>query len=147
MFFLMCWLICSVFDLFTNVWHIFLFLIRRKWRQKSRRQRRMEIQKRQKWRLKSLPCYTFAALSYRPGQHRVVELVLSVPFFFCLRNIPFCLLPCYHIALESWKIVALHPFFMKCYLLVFKMSFFLLVQIGPRHEISFFISWGFILVC
>lgn len=34
--------------------------------------------------------------------------------------------------------VALHPFFMKCYLLVFKMSFFLRVQIGPHYEISFF---------
>lgn len=62
----------------------FFFLIRKRWRQKSRRQRKMEIQKRQiqkrqKWRLRSLPCFLFAALSDQPGQHCVVELVLSVP--------------------------------------------------------------------
>lgn len=97
----------------------------------------MEIQKRQKWRLKSLPCYTFAALSYQPGQHRVVELVLSVPFF--LRNI-FLFAPMLPHCTGVLKDSGPASFFMKCYLLVFKMSFFLLVQIGPRHEISFFIS-------
>lgn len=110
------------FLIWSNVWNMFyiFFFIRKKWRQKSRRLRKMEIQKRQKWRLRSLPCYLFAALSYQPGQHRVVELVLSVS----LKDNSFCLLPCYHIALESWNIVALPPFFTKCYLLVFKMSFF-----------------------
>lgn len=94
----------------------------------------MEILKRQKWRPRSLLLY-FAALSNQPGQHCVVELVLSV----ILRNSPFCLLPCFHIALESLKKVATHHFFMKCYLLVFKMSFFSpLILVGPHHEISSF---------
>lgn len=52
------------------------------------------------------PPSPFAALSYQPGQHCAVELVLSV----ILRNSPFGLLPCFHIALESFKKVAMHPF-------------------------------------
>lgn len=48
----------------------------------------MEILKRQKWRLRP-PSLHLAALSYQPGQHCVVELVLSV----ILQNSPFLFTP------------------------------------------------------
>lgn len=62
----------------------------------------------------------FAALSYQPGQHCVVELVLSV----ILRNSPFGLLPCFHIALESLKKVAMHPFLWNVIYWSLKWAFF-----------------------
>lgn len=120
---------------------IFSFFIRKMWRQKSRRQRKMEIQKKQKWRLRSLPCYLFAALSYQPGQHRVVELVLSVS----LREI-FLFAPMLSHCTGVLKHSGPAFFFMKCYLLVFKMSFvFYLYKLGHTmrsvfHFLRFYIS-------
>lgn len=117
-FFLMWWLIKSAL-IPANTW--IFFLIRRKQRQKSRRRRKMEIRKRQKWRPKASPS-PFTALSYQPGQHCAVELVLSV----ILRNSPFGLLPCFHIALESFKKVAMHPFLWNVIYWSLKWAFFYL---------------------
>lgn len=110
----------------------FFFFIRRKQRQKSRRQRKMEILKRQKWRPRSLLLH-FAALSNQPGQHCVAELVLSV----ILRN-SLLFTPMFSHCTGVFKESGHTSFFMKCYLLVFKMSFFSLVLVGPHHEISSF---------
>lgn len=82
---------------FANV-TLLLFSIRKRWRQKSRRQRKMGIRKRQKWRLRFLSCYLFAALSYQPGQHRVVELVL-----FCIFGEKF-LFVCSHVITLHWSL-------------------------------------------
>lgn len=122
-----------LWSLLIHEYFSFFFLIRRKQRQKSRRRRKMEIRKRQKWRPKVSPS-PFAALSYQPGQHCVIELVLSV----ILRNSPFGLLPCFHIALESFKKVAMHPFLWNVIYWSLKWAFFLLVLVGPHHEISSF---------
>lgn len=108
----------------------------------------MEIQKKQKWRLRSLPCYLFAALSYQPGQHCVLEFVLSL----CLRDVSFCLLPCYHIALESWNIVALHPFLWNVIYWSLKWALFSTCTnwATPWDQFShlfLFSFWGFILTC
>lgn len=106
---------------------MFFFFLRKMWRQKSRRQRKMENQKSQKWRLSFLCCYLFAALSYQSGQHGVVELVLSVSF----ERYFFLLAPMLSHCTGVLKHSGPASFFMKCYLLVFKMCFvFYLYKLG-----------------
>lgn len=96
-----------------------VFLIRRKRRQKSRRRRKMEIRKRQKW---------------RPEVSRVTfrSTVLPAWSTLCRRACAFCnfaklsfwFTPMFSHCTGVFKESGHASFFMKCYLLVFKMSFF-----------------------
>lgn len=109
---------------------IFSLLIRKKRTQKSRRQRKMEILKRQTWKLSSLSCSTVS-----PAWS---TLCCRACAFCTFEKYAFLFAPMLSRCTGVLKESGPASFFMKCYLLVFKMSFFLPVQIGPHHEISLF---------
>lgn len=103
------WILCLIW-INTYLPSFLLFPIRKMWRQKSKRQRKTATLKKQKWRLRSLTC-SFCGTVLPAWSTSCCRACAFCTFW---EIILFCLLPCYHLALESWKMVALHLFF--CFL-------------------------------